>query len=148
VAITVADLPSEDIEILAPGTSWQVPWELMMLGPFASCALLDGARIRHITIPAMVASAVRRGSGPDAVLTPCDYPTLPVLAAGMQLFDAALSAMESGWDLAAVTDREPRVITARSVYRALVAPVAVHAVPASLLRSCFHTSSASRRARS
>jgi hypothetical protein len=117
---TLAGLTSEDIVILASGTLWQVPWELMMLGPFVSCGLLDGPVIRHVTVPAMVASAVRCSSNPDAALVPRDYAPMPVFAAAMRLLDAALLVVETGWDVAVVMDREPRVITARSVYRALV----------------------------
>jgi hypothetical protein len=116
----VAGLPGEDIVVLAAGTRWQVSWELMMLGPFASCGLLDGEVIRHVTVPSMVSSAVRRGSGPDAALTPSDYATMPAFAPEMRLLDAAVMVVETGWDLAVVMDREPRVITARSVYRALL----------------------------
>jgi hypothetical protein len=117
---TVADLPSEGVVVLASGTLWQVPWELMMLGPFTSCGLLDGEFIRHVTVPAMVASAVRQSACPGGVLAPSDYPKLPVFAADMRVVDAALLVVETGWDLAVVMDREPRVITARTVYRALV----------------------------
>ena len=117
---TVAALPSEDIVVLASGTPWQVPWELMMLGPFVSCGLLDGAMVRHVTVPAMVASAVLRSSTLDTALVASDYTSIPVFAAEMPLLDAAVLVAETGWDLAVVMAREPRVITARSVYRALL----------------------------
>jgi len=146
--MTVGGLPAEDVVVLASGTLWQVPWELMMLGPFVSCGLLDGEAIRHVTVPAMVASAVRHCSSPDAVLAACDYPTLPVFDAEVPLLDAAASVLETGWDLAVVMDREPRLITARSVYRAMVRSGAVNSVPASLIRSCSRVSSASGRAHS
>lgn len=120
--MTVAALLSEDMVVLASGTPWHVPWELMMLGPFVGCGLLDGAVIRHVTVPAMVASAVRRCSTPDAALEPSDYALLPVFAADMSVFAAASLVVETGWDLAIVMDREPRLITARSVYRSLVRP--------------------------
>jgi hypothetical protein len=100
----------------------------MMLGPFVSCGLLDGHVIRHVTVPAMVASAIRQCSGPEAVLAACDYPQLPVFDREMTLLDAAVLVVETGWDLAVVMDSEPRLITARSVYRALVGPGAVHSV--------------------
>lgn len=122
---TVSALPAEDIVVLASGTPWHVPWELMMIGPFVSCGLLDGDVIRHVTVPAMIASAVRQGSAPDALLVAGDYPTLPVFPAGTPVLDAAASVVESGWDLAIVMADEPRVITARSVYRALVVPSVV-----------------------
>jgi hypothetical protein len=118
--MTVATLPSEDIVVLASGTLWRVAWELMTFGPFASCGLLDGELIRHVTVPAMVASAVRRSSNTEGVLLAIDYPPLPVFAAEMRLIDAAVLVVETEWDLAVVMDREPRVITARSVYRALI----------------------------
>ena len=116
----VADLPTEDVVFLAPGTLWQVPWELTMLGPFMSCVLLDGHAFRHVTVPTMMASAVRRTTNPDAALAPSDYPALPVLSAEMSLLDAAVSVLDNGWELAVVTADDVRVITARSVYRALV----------------------------
>lgn len=146
-ATTVASLPSEDVVVLASGTLWQVPWELMMLGPFASCGLRGGEGIRHVTVPAMVASAVRHRSSPDAVLAAFDYPKLPVFAGEMPLLDAAVLVVESGWDLAVVMDREPRLITARSVYRALVGSGAVTSAAASWIRSCSRKSFASGRAR-
>ena len=78
---TVAGLPAEDVVILPSDTSWIVPWQLMMLGPFVSCGLVDGEVIRHVTVPSMVASAVRRGSTPEAQLVGSDYPPMPVFAA-------------------------------------------------------------------
>ena len=129
---TVAGLPAEDGVILPSDTSWIVPWQLMMLGPFVSCGLVDGEVIRHVTVPSMVASAVRRGSTPEAQLVGSDYPPMPVFAAEMPLLDAAMLVAETGWELAVVIDHEPRVITARSVYRALLgsAPVgATGAIP-------------------
>ncbi len=122
---TVAALPAEDIVVLASSTPWHVPWELMMMGPFVSCGLMDGGFIRHVTVPAMIASAVRQGSAPDALLVPGDYPTLPVFPSETPVLDAAASVVASGWDLAIVMADEPRVITARSVYRALVVPADV-----------------------
>ncbi len=119
---TVDLLPAEDIVILASGTQWQVPWELMMLGPFASCGLVDGQAIRHITVSSMMASAVRNGSTPEAALVPGDYPQLPVFAAAMTVFEAAVAVVETGWELAVVMDHDPRVITSRSVYCSLVSP--------------------------
>lgn len=133
---TVADLPKEDIVVLAAGTWWQVPWELMMLGPFVSCGLLDGEVIRHVTVPAMVASAARRRSTPGDVLVPGDYTPQQVFAAAVPLLDAAVSVVETGWDLAVVMDREHKVITARSLYRALVGSDAARAAPASLRPTC------------
>ena len=140
-ATTVAGLPSEDVVVLASGTLWHVPWELMMLGPFVSCGLLDGEVIRHVTVPAMVASAARHSSNPDAVLIASDYPQLPVFAGEMPLLDAAVLVVETGWDLAVVMDNEPRLITARSVYRALLGHGATTSVPESLIRSGSHMAS-------
>jgi hypothetical protein len=119
---TVALLPAEDIVILPSDTVWQVPWELMMLGPFASCGLIDGRQIRHVTVSLMMASAVRHGTTPAATLIPSDYPQLPVFASEMTVFEAAVAVVETGWELAVVMDQDPRVITARSVYCSLVAP--------------------------
>jgi hypothetical protein len=148
---TVAGLPSEDIVVLAAGTSWQVPWELMMLGPFASCGLIDGTVIRHVTVPMMVASAARRCSAPCASLTACDYPPMPVFTSEMPLIDAAVLVVETGWDLAVVMAREPRVITARSVYRALVGSAAPSAAPSvatpAMSRCCARTSPTPGRVR-
>jgi hypothetical protein len=144
---TVAGLPAEDIVVLAAGTSWQVPWELMMLGPFASCGLIDGTVIRHVTVPMMVASAVRRCSAPHASLTACDYPPMPVFAAEMPLLDAAVLVGETGWDLAVVMAREPRVITARSVYRALVGSVVPSVASSPSSRFCARMSPATGRLR-
>ncbi len=147
VLTTVAGLPSEDIVVLASGTLWHVPWELMMLGPFASCGLLDGTMIRHVTVPAMVASALRQGSTPDDELAPCDFTPLPVFAAEMPLLEAAVLVAEAGWELAVVMDGEPRVITARSVFRALVGTGTLSVAPASTTRPCARMSSATRQAR-
>ena len=148
MATTVAGLPSEDIVVLASGTLWQVPWELMMLGPFVSCGLLDGTMIRHVTVPAMVASAVRQGSTPDNVLLPCDYKPMPVFAAEMPLLDAAVLVAEAGWELAVVMAGEPRVITARSVYRALVGSNSLTAASPSTARSSARVSPAPARLKS
>jgi hypothetical protein len=65
----------------------------------------------------------------------------------MPLLDAAVLVVETGWDLAVVMDREPRLITARSVYRALVGSGVAPSVPASLIRSCSRLSFASDPAR-
>jgi hypothetical protein len=132
-ALTVSDLPMEDIAILPPGTVWQVPWELMMLGPFASCGLLDGNVVRYITVPAMVASALRCCFSNDAALVPADFASLPVFAPDMALLAAAVLVVETGWDLAVVMTHEPQVVTARSVYRALVGTDVVRETPASFL---------------
>ena len=127
---TVAGLPAEDIVVLASGTAWLVPWELMRHGPFVSCVLLEDTVVRHITVPAMVASATRQlsvsetasrqWSVPETALTPSDYPSIPLLESTMSLLDAAALVAETGWELAVVMDHEQRVITARSVYRALI----------------------------
>ncbi len=132
---TVSLLPAEDIAILAPDTLWKVPWELMMLGPFVSCGLIDGQQIRHITVSSMMASAVRNGSPPDAALVASDYSPLPVFAAEMTVFEAAVAVVETGWELAVVMDADPRVITARSVYCSLVSPKTVN-VPVAPIPLC------------
>ncbi|MDO8390585.1 MAG: hypothetical protein Q7V57_08860 [Actinomycetota bacterium] len=117
---TVAGLPAEDIVLLASGTPWQVAWELQMLGPFASCGLLDGAAVRHVTVPTMVASALKRSSRPPAALVPSDYERMPVFGPELPISAAAALVASTGWSLAVVMDHEPRVITARTVFRALV----------------------------
>lgn len=117
---TVAGLPAEDIVMLASGTPWHVAWELQMAGPFASCGLLDGTSIRLVTVSAMVASALKRSSRPTAVLVPSDYDRLPVFAGELPIAAAATLVASTGWSLAVVMDLEPRVITARAVFRALV----------------------------
>jgi hypothetical protein len=117
---TVACLPAEDVVVLSATTTWQVPWELMMRGPFSGCGLLDGSLIRHITVASMIASAVRRQPAPGALLEPEDYPVLPVLSSDMSLLDAAVHVVENGWDIAIVLGDEPRAISALSVYRALM----------------------------
>jgi hypothetical protein len=121
---TLARVPAEDVVLLPSGTAWQVPWELFMLGPFVGCGLLDGRVIRHVTVSAMVQSAVRRGTAPTAALVPADYVVLPVFAARMTVLDAALLVVDTGWELAVVMDDEPKVITARSVYRAVLGSAA------------------------
>ena len=116
---TVAMLPAEDVVVLQSGTPWRVSWELLMLGPFASCGLLDGTAIRHVTVPRMIRSAITRSTRPQAALVPSDYERLPVFAGGVTVAAAALLVADTGWDLAVVMDTEPRVISARSVFRAL-----------------------------
>lgn len=117
---TIAGLPSEDIVVLASGTAWQVAWELQMLGPFASCGLMDGGSIRHVTVPMMVASALKRSSRPAAALVPSDYERLPVFCGAMSVAHAAALVAATDWSIAVVMDREPRAITARTVFRALL----------------------------
>ena len=106
--------------MLASGTSWRVAWELQMAGPFASCGLLDGTSIRLVTVSAMVASALKRSSRPTAALVPSDYDRLPVFASALPIAAAATLVASTGWSLAVVMDLEPRVITSRAVFRALV----------------------------
>jgi hypothetical protein len=149
---TVGDLAREDIAILATGTLWRVPWELMMLGPFLSCGLLDGVEVRHLTVPTMVASAVRRRLTPETVLAPDDFPRLPIVSPDLLLSGAALSIVEHGWELAVVFDHDPlrnessaSMITARAVYRALVNSSDASSAPTPSGRSCVGTPGASTK---
>jgi hypothetical protein len=112
---------ADDIVVVPAGTQWRVPWELLMLGPFASCVLADGNQARHLTAGALMRSASRRSTGPDEVLHAGDYPPLLVFAPETTLLEAAGLAVEMGWELAVVNDREPRLITTRSVFRSLLA---------------------------
>jgi hypothetical protein len=112
---------ADDIVVLPHGTRWRVPWELLMLGPFASCVLADGNQARHLTAGALMRSASMRSTGPDEVLHADDYPTLLVFAPETTLLEAAGLAVEMGWELAIVNDEEPRLITTRSVFRSLLA---------------------------
>ena len=111
---------SDDVVSLATGTPWQVPWELLMLGPFGSCVLHDNGLFRHVTALAMARSAMHRLSKPDDPLCPFDYEILPSFSPEVALIDAARSAMESGWNVAVVRARELRMITADEVFRGLV----------------------------
>ena len=111
---------SDDVVSLATGTPWQVPWELLMLGPFGSCVLHDNGLFRHVTALAMVRSAMHRLSKPDDPLFPSDYEILPSFSPEVALIDAARSAMETGWNVAVVRARELRMITADAVFRGLV----------------------------
>jgi hypothetical protein len=107
----------------------------MLLGPFGSCGLIDHECIRHVTVSTMMASAVRNGSTPDVVLVPGDYPQLPMLPPETTLLEAAVTVVETGWELAVVMDSEPRVIAARSVYGALVSPLKSMNTPTSFIAS-------------
>jgi hypothetical protein len=111
---------ADDIVVLPADTQWRVPWELLMLGPFASCVLADGNQARHLTAGALMRSASRRSTGPDEILHAADYPPLLVFTPETTLLEAAGLAVEMGWELAVVNDREPRLITTRSVFRSLL----------------------------
>ncbi len=114
------DAFSDDVVSLTTGTPWQVPWELLMLGPFGSCVLNDNGQFRHVTALAMVRSAMQRLSKPDDPLCPSDYEILPSFSPEVALIDAARSAMETGWNVAVVRAGELRMITADAVFRGLV----------------------------
>jgi hypothetical protein len=92
----------------------------LMLGPFASCVLADGNQARHLTAGALVRSAARSSSGPEAELYADDYAPLLVFAPDTTLLEAAGLAVEIGWELAIVNDANPRLITPRSVFRSLL----------------------------
>jgi hypothetical protein len=112
---------ADDIVVLPAGTRWRVPWELLMLGPFASCVLADGNQARHLTAGTLMRSASKRASGPDDVLHADDYPPLLVFAPDTTLLEAAGLAVDMGWELAVVNDDEPRLISTRTVFRSLLA---------------------------
>ena len=119
-ATCLAHIPAEEVVVLGLGTAWQIPWELLMLGPFAECVLDDGVQMRHVTAGALLCSAARRASPPDSPLEAADYLPLPRFASDMTLLDAARLIVETGWDRAIVMDPLPRMITPRSVLRSLL----------------------------
>ncbi len=142
VARCISALPTEDVVVLHAETPWAVPWELLMLGPFARCALADTDGFRLVTATAMLRSAVRGTSAPDALLCPLDYEPLLTLSPETSLFDAARSVVEVGWEIAMVSGADPQLIAAQSVFRALLAPSS--AVPAAeMARSSTRSESSS-----
>ena len=116
----LADLPGEDAVVLPAGTPWQVPWELLILGPFTSCVLNTSGEMRHVTAGAMVRAALRISSTPSVSLQPDDYELLPSFEPETPLFDAARSIVETGWNLAVVRTHEPKLVTSRAVFRSLL----------------------------
>jgi hypothetical protein len=119
-AVTLAFIPAEEVVVLAAGTAWQVPWELLMLGPFSDCVLDDGGLMRHVTAGSLLTSATRRQSSPCSPLEADDYRPLLKFAPDMTLLDAARLIVETGWDHAIVMDLHPRLITPHSVLRSIV----------------------------
>lgn len=117
----LAHVPAEGLVIVPLGTAWQVPWELLMLGPFAECVLDDDGLMRHVTAGALLCSAAKRSTPPSSPLEAVDYEPLLKFASDMSLLDAAKLIIEPGWDYALVMDPVPRLITPRSVLRSLVA---------------------------
>jgi len=116
----LAHVPAEDVVALPAGTSWRVPWELLMLGPFLSCVLADGDQMRHVTAAAMVRSAIQRSTQPEEPLHAEDYETLHVFAPETSVVEAARLVVETGWEVAIVSDPEARLITSRAVFRTLL----------------------------
>lgn len=116
----LAQVRAEELIVLAPGTAWQIPWELLMLGPFAECVLDDDGQMRHVTAGALLASAARRSSPPASPLRAADYAPLLKFSSDMTLLDAARLIIQPGWDHAVVMDPLPRLITPRSVLRSLL----------------------------
>jgi hypothetical protein len=116
----VLEASGNDVAVVPIGSSWRVPWELLILGPIASCVLADGRGARHITAGALMRSAAKWGSGPDEILHPEDYEPLPIFGPATTLFEAAMLSIEVGWEFAVVNDTEPRLVTPRSIYRALL----------------------------
>ena len=120
-ATCLAHIVAEEVVVLSLGTAWQIPWELLMLGPFAECILDDGDHLRHVTAGALLCSAARRATPPDSPLEAGDYQPLLRFASDMSLLDAARLIVETGWDRAIVMDPLPKMITPRAVLRALLA---------------------------
>ena len=118
--VRIDGLPTEDVVILHADSPWRVPWELLILGPFTRCALEDEGGFRLITTTAMVRSALRASSAPDAPLCPHDYDRLLTIAPDIALLDAARSMVAGGWEMAIVTCIEPRLITSQTVFRSLL----------------------------
>jgi hypothetical protein len=118
--LCLAHLPAEDVVTLPKGTPWRVPWELLMLGPFQSCVLSDGDAMRHITAAALVRSAVHRSSVPEEPLHADDYSSLLVYPPDTTLVDAARFVVETGWEVAIVGDVDARLLSSRSLFRALL----------------------------
>lgn len=116
----LTQVPAEGLVILPLGTAWQVPWELLMLGPFADCVLDDVGRMRHVTAGALLSSAARRTLPPSSPLEAADYPLLMTFESEMTLLEAVRLIIEPGWDHAVVMDPVPRLITPRSVLRSLL----------------------------
>jgi hypothetical protein len=123
-------LASDDVVVLSVDTPWRVPWELLMLGPFASCVLADGNEARHVTAGALMRSAARRSTGPEEVLHADDYPALLVFEPHTTLLEAAGLAIQMGWEVAVVNDAEPRLITTRAVFRSLLTSSNAEPLPA------------------
>jgi hypothetical protein len=118
----LSQIAAEEVVVLAVGTAWQIPWELLMLGPFTECVLDDGGQMRHVTAGALLSSAARRSSPPSSPLEADDYCPLPKFASDMTLLDAARLIVETGWDHAIVMDPHPRLIAPRSVLRSILEP--------------------------
>jgi hypothetical protein len=111
---------TDDTVVIPIGSTWRVPWELLMLGPFASCVLADGYQARHVTAGALMRSAAKRSSGPDELLYAEDYEPLPIFGPTTTLFEAAILSIEAGWEFAVVNEPQPRLVTPRSVFWALL----------------------------
>jgi hypothetical protein len=107
---TVDLLPAEDI-VIHPCCGFVVASAIGTydVRPLRNLRVIDGQHVRHVTVSSMMASAVRHGSNPNAALVPSDYPPLPVFPSAMTVFEATVEVVETGWELAVVTDNEPRV---------------------------------------
>lgn len=111
---------AEELIVLALGTPWQIPWELLMLGPFAECVLDDNGQMRHVTAGALLASAATRSLPPSSPLVAADYPPLVTFPPDLSLMAAVRLIVEPGWERAVVLDPIPRLITPRAVLRSLL----------------------------
>jgi hypothetical protein len=117
----VDQVEAEPAVVLPAGTHWQVPWELMMLGPFRECVLDDGQHMRHVTAEALLSSAARRALSPMTPLIPSDYVPILQVAPHTTLLEAVKLIVEPGWERALVMDVHPKLITPRCVLRLVLA---------------------------
>ena len=118
-SVTLADVATDDVVVLPAGTAWQVAWDLMILGPFQECLLKDGRGYRYLTPGEMFRSVLRRRTRDDQPLRPDDFHRLDTLAATLTLGQAAHLLTDKQWDVAVVIGEEPRLLTARTLIRAI-----------------------------
>ena len=68
----------------------------------------------------MLRSAVRHSWGPNSPLEPGHYELMYTLQSDGTLLDAARSVIDVGWEQAVIDDAAPRLITSRTVLRAML----------------------------
>ena len=95
-AMCLLHVPAEEVVVLALGTAWQIPWELLMLGPFAECVLDDRGQMRLVTAGALLCSAARRSSPPDSPLEADDYQPMPEVRVGHDAARGGAAHRENG----------------------------------------------------